>query len=364
MEQYAFMIHPLDVHDVSRKFHFTKYLPNSLVEGLLPMIPPLKAAEIEGPVSEHNQARGWFVTCPLTSRQLMTMPEAKAINKIIATGRLAERMGAKILGLGAFTSIVGDGGISIAKALKIPVTTGNSYTIATALAGVRQAAQLMEIDLKLAEVVVVGATGSIGSVCAEILAREVNKLTLVGRDSARLDRLARQLLYETGLSSKVATNIKKVLPTADIVITVTSSVDVVIEPEDLKPGAIVCDVARPRDVSKRVAELRDDVLIIEGGLVELPGEINFNFNFGFPPNTCYGCMAETMLLALEGRYECFSLGRELTVRQVEEIDQIALKHGFKVAGLRSFERAISVEEIRRIKERAFGQTTNRLAVNQ
>ena len=45
-----------------------------------------------------------------------------------------------------------------------------------------------------------------------------------------------------------------------------------------------------------------------------------------------------MILALEQRYESFTLGRDLTVAQVEEISKLADKHGFKLAGFRSFER--------------------------
>jgi uncharacterized NAD-dependent epimerase/dehydratase family protein len=66
----------------------------------------------------------------------------------------------------------------------------------------------------------------------------------------------------------------------------------------------------------------------------------------------YACMAETMILALEGRYESFSLGREMTVEQIDEISSLAKKHGFKLAGFRSFERALSMEDIGGIKERA------------
>jgi hypothetical protein len=111
-------------------------------------------------------------------------------------------------------------------------------------------------------------------------------------------------------------------------------------------------VARPRDVSKEVAEKRNDVLIIEGGVVEVPGDVDFHFNFGFPPKTSYACMAETMMLALEGRYENFTLGRELTVKQVEEISAIAKKHGFKLAGFRSFEKAVTQSEIEAVKKNA------------
>src|SRR5207244_11874140 len=65
------------------------------------------------------------------------------------------------------------------------------------------------------------------------------------------------------------------------------------EPEDLRPGAVVCDVARPRNVSRLVYERRDDVLVIDGGVIEIPGEVDFGFDFGFPPRTTEACVAET-----------------------------------------------------------------------
>ena len=42
-------------------------------------------------------------------------------------------MGAQIMGLGAFTKVVGDAGIMVAKRARIPVTTGNSYSASGAL---------------------------------------------------------------------------------------------------------------------------------------------------------------------------------------------------------------------------------------
>ena len=63
-------------------------------------------------------------------------------------------------------------------------------------------------------------------------------------------------------------------------------------------------------------------------------------------------MAETMILALEGRYEDYTVGRDITLARVQEIDALARQHGFRVAGFRRFERAISEEEIARIKTSA------------
>jgi fatty aldehyde-generating acyl-ACP reductase len=151
---------------------------------------------------------------------------------------------------------------------------------------------------------------------------------------------------------QLSTDLARALPEADVVITVTSAVDAIIYPQHLKPGAVVCDVARPRDVSVRVARERDDVLVIEGGVVAVPGDVDFGFDFGFPPRTAYACMSETMMLALEGRIESFTLGKEVSLQQVETMQQLAQKHGFRLAGFRSFEKALSEEEIARIRENA------------
>ncbi|MDR1702886.1 MAG: NAD(P)H-binding protein [Sporomusaceae bacterium] len=352
MEKFAFIVHPLEAKDVSRKFSFVQNCSDTIIEKVIKYIPPFKVSEITGVESAYAEAQGWLLACPLTSRQMVTMPEAHVIKKIIKAGKAAEKLGAKIVGLGAFTSIVGDAGYTIAQNLNIAVTTGNSYTVATALEGVKRAAKTMGIPLDTANVLILGATGSIGAACAKILAKEVRFITLAARNEDKLEKIAEQILKTTGLVVKVTANTKHALKNADIVITVTSAIDTIIEPEDLKTGAIVCDVARPRNVSRQVAQTRKDVLVIEGGIVEVPGDVDFGLDFGFPPKMAYACMAETMILALEGRYENFTLGRDLTIKQIETIEKLAKKHGFQVSGLRSFERALTNQELNVIKNNA------------
>ncbi len=350
--KFAFILHPLTVDDIFRKYRFMRKWPARLVESLIRKFPPLVTSRITGISSPYGDLEGMFVGVTLTSRQMLELPPEVTLQKIIAAGKKAAREGAKIVGLGAMTAVVGDAGVTIARNLDIAVTTGNSYTVATALEGTRKAAAVMGIDLEKAEVAILGATGSIGSVCARILARKVNYMTLIARNMPRMERLAEGILQDTGLAVKVTSDVNKAVGKADVIIAVSSAADSLIRPEDLKPGAVVCDVARPRDVSTRVAQIRDDVLVIEGGIVEVPGDVKFNFNFGFPPKTAYACMAETMILALENRFENYSLGREMTVRQIDEISVLAAKHGFKLAGFRSFEKALGNEAIDRIKENA------------
>jgi predicted amino acid dehydrogenase len=280
------------------------------------------------------------------------LPEKRVYRKIIETGHLAETLGAKILGLGAFTSVIGDAGITIAQALDIPVTTGDSYTVSIAVQAVRQAARVMEIPLKSTKAAIVGATGAIGQICAELLAGDVAELYLIGRHQLALEELRQRLIGErVSAELKISTSMD-VLREAQLILTVTSALHAVIEPEHLLPGCVVCDVARPRDVSTRVAAMRDDVLVIDGGMVEVPGPVDFHFDFGFPPGKAYACMAETMALALEGRFEDYTLGKHLTRTRVEEIATIADKHGFRLSGFRSFELPVTEEQIERVRQKA------------
>lgn len=358
MERFAFILHPLTAKDFSRKFKFAKNWPDTVVEAILRRLPPFKVSHITGVRSPWGEAEGWFIACPLTSRQMLELPEEFVTHRIVQAGQVAQKLGAGIVGLGAFTSVVGDAGVSVARNLDIAVTSGNSYTVATAIAGTEQAAELMGIRLKSAELLVLGATGSIGAVCARMLAPKVGRLTLAARHIDKLDALAASIRSESGLQPRVSTEVKQALRDADVIIAVTSAIDAIIEPEDLKVGAVVCDVSRPRNVSKRVAEVRDDVLVIEGGVVKIPGAVEFGINFGFPEGTAYACMAETMILSLEKRCENFSLGRDISIKQVETILKLAQRHGFALAGLRSFETAVTVEQIATIRENANRRRTD------
>jgi hypothetical protein len=98
-----------------------------------------------------------------------------------------------------------------------------------------------------------------------------------------------------------------------------------------------------------VAQERPDVLVIEGGVVEVPGDVKFGIDFGFPKGTAYACMCETMMLALENRPESYTIGKDVSVEQVDQTQEWAVKHGFKLAGFRSFERETGEADISRAK---------------
>jgi predicted amino acid dehydrogenase len=209
----------------------------------------------------------------------------------------------------------------------------------------------MDIKMSDATVAVVGATGSIGRVCAELIAGEAARTLLIARDEKKLEALQEKLKVQARSELCISTTMD-VLKDAQLILTVTSAIHDVIRPEHLQPGSVVCDVARPRDVSAMVAAVRDDILVIDGGMVDVPGPVDFHFNFGFPEGKAYACMAETIALALEGRFEDYTVGKDLTLSRVQEITAIAEKHGFRMSGFRSFEREVTEEQIEAVRRNA------------
>lgn len=338
----------------------TRHLPNvagkrpSLVKKVLEWTPAYHASHITGVTSAYDgsQIEGDFYTVPLFPQQIVGLERKFVLDRILEACRLAEKDGAQIVGLGGYTSVVGSAGQQVANAMDIAITSGNSYTVATAIEGATKACQLLDLEVASSTAAVVGATGSIGGVCAKILARSgVGKLILLGRSDQRLAKVAEEIhALSPGVDLEISTDIASGVHRANLVVTCTSSGGDILQPSIFQTGSVICDVAVPHDVCREVAQLRPDVLVIEGGVCVVPGENpRFNFDFGFPEGVCLACMAETMILTLEGRFEDFSIGRGLQIEKVEEISRLAKKHGFKLAGFRAFDEPITPERIEQVR---------------
>ena len=359
MDSFAFIIHPIDPkRDVSRKFPVLgRVLTEGQIDFFSTFFPPVYVSEIEGitSASTGKVIKGWFVACPYTPKRMLELPVQTVYRKIIQTGHLAEQLGAQILGLGAYTSVVGDAGLTIANALAVPVTTGDAFTVSIAVQAVFAAADAMGIAPQDATAAVVGATGAIGRVCAELLGERVGSLLLIARDEMKLATLREHLKPKVSAELIVSTNMDS-LAQAQLILTVTSALHDVIHPEHLRAGSVICDVARPRDVSAMVTAARDDILVIDGGMVDVPGPVDFHFNFGFPVGKAYACMAETMILALDGRFEDFTVGKDISLEKVNEITALAQKHGFRLSGFRSFERELTEQQLEVVRRNSLRAT--------
>jgi predicted amino acid dehydrogenase len=352
INRFAFVIHPLSLEFVHRhpSFRWTRHLPDTVVEHLSAYIPPLYVSTIRGGVSPTTGQRieGYLYALGATPRELMNRDEDFTYRRLRIAAQMAARRGAKIMGLGAFTSVVGDAGVTVAKDAPIAITSGNSLTVAATLEAAKQAVRLMgHEDLTTGTAMVVGATGSIGSVCARLIAQAIGDVVLVSIEPERLEALKQRIEEETpGARVVTALMADDHVGDCDLIVTATSAFGQrIVDISRCKPGAVICDVARPPDISREEAAVRPDVLVIESGEVLIPGDIDFGYDIGLPSKTAYACLGETALLAMDGRFEDYTLGRELEIEKVKEIYQLFKKHGFEIAGLRSFEDYVDDEAV-------------------
>ncbi|MCL7452405.1 MAG: serine carboxypeptidase, partial [Anaerolineae bacterium] len=259
-----------------------------------------------------------------------------------------------IMGLGAFTKVVGDAGMTVAYKADIAVTSGNSLTVVATLEAAKQAVLKMGGRVDEGRAVVIGATGSIGTVCSRLIAQAIHDVVLVAPRPEKLIPLKKTIEAETpGARVTIATEAGPHLGTADLVVTTTTAIgEKVIDVLKLKPGCVICDVARPADVQEEDARLRPDILVVESGEVLLPGEPDFGFDIGLPSGVAYACLAEAAVLSMEGRFENFTLGRNIEMEKVKEMYRLFRKHGLQLAGLRSFGHYVTDEQIAQKRELA------------
>ena len=334
-------------------------------------MPPLFISKITGARSPATGQRveGYLMSLGATPRKMLAHGERFTYRRLNLAARMAQRFGARIMGLGAFTSVVGDAGMTVAHEADIAITSGNSLTVAATLEAAKQAVIKMGAqDLSRGKAMVVGATGSIGAVCARLLAQAINDVVLVSIEPEKLIDLKRRIHEETpGAAVTIATRTEDVLGDCDLVVTATSAFGQrVVDISRCKPGAVICDVARPPDIGEREAALRPDVLVIESGEVLIPGDVDFGYDIGLPRGTSYACLAETALLAMEGRFEDYTLGRQIDTERVKEIYRLFRKHGFQLAGLRSFGRYVTDDDVavKRALADELRQAPDRFAVVQ
>lgn len=294
---------------------------------------------------------GYFIMCPIIP-DMFNMGVAKDIivKKVKDACRLAEDMGVGIVTLGGFTSIAGEKfEKTLGDAISVPVTTGNTFTVAMVLEGIRKAAHLMELDLRNAKVTIIGGTGDIGGACARLLSEVLQEITITGRNEKNLMEVQRILSYHGKAHIKISINNNEAIKNADIIIAAASVSSSMIDFNNFKPAAIICDVGYPKNISYTTCK-RSDILIFSGGVCSIPSEFSLGFDHGMPnTHTLYGCFAEAIILDLEERYENFSAGKgNITKEKVQLILDLGKKHGFEVSSFFWGDRMLRDEEVQEI----------------
>ncbi len=369
INRFAFVIHPLSqqyLKNLKPLEMVSKVAPApvmDLVEKAVAYTPPFVYTKVEGIRSPTGvEAEGWLIVVGGTPKEIMSHTPEFTYRKLLDAADIARKLGAQIMGLGAFTKVVGDAGVTVAKRAPLPITTGNSYSASGALWAAHDAVERLGF-LKLergkrvkGKAMVVGATGAIGAACARLLARTAQELHLVSPEAAKLLVLKKSILKESpGVKLVLCSyaDSDESIGDMDMIVTATSGAGKkILDITRVKPGCVITDVARPLDLPPEEVAKRPDVLVIESGEVALPGEVDMK-SIGFEDrNVVYACLAETIVLTLEGRFENFTLGRNLEWEKVHEIYKMGLEHGMQLAAISGVNGVYSDEDIARVRELA------------
>ncbi len=400
--RFAFLIHPLDLDNYPQFDGSLSPLSAEKLQKLSGLageiLDPFVIGRTVVESSAGYRAYGEFITIPYTAADMLELPAETALKELEKALGLAVKRGARLVGLGAYTSVVSRSG-TLLQGKFLPLTTGNSYTVVAGAEAVKLAARRLDMDLGRCAAAVVGATGSIGRSLAILLSEEMHRIILVGShrhpqaSTRRLRRVGADIclhlakLHRSGWTPPasglgdfllrldlpdpgadqeswlavvgtlekegrlvITGDLAQALPRAQVVLTATSSVEDLIDPGLVAPGAIICDISRPHNVRPSLVRQRPDVLVIDGGVVAVPGRPSLGWNFGFETGLAYACMAETMMLALEHHYTDMSLGANLSLENMIYLRRLADKHGFELAELRSFDRPLGRDEWQRAVE--------------
>lgn len=350
MKDFALIVHPTSEELLHRYEPGMKNKPRPLVKKVLEWMSPFKASDVTGLCSETGKkAEGFLVMCPLLMEQMTTLSPSKVIKAINKAAQLAQKLGTKIIGLGAYAALIGNKGLDIAKNLDLPVTTGAAYTLAMIPEAIFRATALMDMPIEKAKILIIGATNSVGRICIEVLSRSSNTLILASRSQDRLNEIIKISKSHSRAILIRADDIERDAQQADIIVYAANQPLLPFNISKLKPGTIIFDSSYPRKIHQ---DSRDDILIIDGVAIKPPGEAEFNFDFGLPKGLAFPCMAEPIVLVFENRFETFSLGKEITFARAMEILRLATKHGFEVAELTSAERVLPRQEVLKIRDAA------------
>ena len=256
------------------------------------------------------------------------------ITKVVDAILCAKKMGAKIVTLGGFTSIVLEGNFNLFPQDETKFTTGNTLTAAYIVKGIEKAALQHKIDIQESAILIIGATGDIGIACVNYLKNKSKKLLLNARNNQRLASLSKQLTEEN-IDVNFSVSVEQLIAEADIIICVASSTGIKLT--NSKKGVLICDAGYPKNLETQIED-NIDINIFHGGMGQVSQGFNFtpdysNSIYRYPaPNIIHGCLLEAIVLAFENKIENYSAGKgNITVDKMEEIYALSLKHGITVA---------------------------------
>jgi fatty aldehyde-generating acyl-ACP reductase len=321
------------------------------IKDILPWIPPRPVCYLDVTSISGTRARGIYIETFIPPNRLDAGSVHENLARVRAAAAYANDAGAKVVSLGGFSSILIEGNFSRLPARNGTVfTTGNTLTVAFIVQGIKKMCAIEGWDMHRSTLLIVGATGDVGSGCARSLAPLVKRVLLNARNLDRLRSLAVEL-EAGGVRVEIATDLAAFRSRADIAVCAASLPASSLALTQIAPNAILCDAGYPKNLCATSDFPGSKIFFgglgqITGGLKSAP-DLRGVLNRHPFPDVVQGCLLEGIALALERRFESFSCGRgRITPRRVKEIETIAARHGIYLAPLHNA--AGPIETLRRV----------------
>lgn len=317
--------------------------------------------------------KGLMIFSPLTPKAMMRLSPREKLLLIDEYFAKATELGAKVVGLGAYTSVITRAGLDIADRYKgVSITTGNSLT---AISTYEQFRSVYEYSPDVTAAII-GARGSVGRVVSMSILGDVPRVIFVGRANTSIDTyeeflsslvewahtyqgpcrkdsvIARvqQILAETDnlneserlsavvgkLCSNDVNSDREIVLTSDVqaalsqskyVVSCTSEGKPFLDDRHLPEGGIALDAGRPFDF---LLSRSGKAKVYEAGLVTQPhsfyyGDSNLSIS---APGVNLACFSETIILSFEGASRNYSIGKTINYDDVKEIQQMAIRNNY------------------------------------
>lgn len=248
-----------------------------------------------------------FIALPVDSAEMERkhrMGKRREINNQIQKAvDMAHELGAEVVSLGAYTSIVTNNGLSIVEPKGTRVITGNTLTVAT---GVKHLIDVTNKKLPDSSqtIGVIGAGGNIGSAISESLIKSVlniNKLYLIGRNQKKLEKTLVNIKQKTQRTEIIVSLDFEVLKECDVIIIATNTSDPIVFDHHLKSDKmiLISDVSVPSAVHENVHKMSNVKYIPFSAFIQLPYDEDFVMSSITPKGTTFCCAAESILCGLE-----------------------------------------------------------------
>ncbi len=365
VNRFAYLIHPLSqkyLNKLKGVDALSSLAPKtmSVVEKLMAHSPPFIYSRVIGVKSPTGvEAEGWLIALGETPDEMERHTPEFTKKKIMKAAEKAKKLGAQVMGVAMMPKGMYGTSLELGKSAALPITTGNSYTASTALWATADAVRQMGFSklkkgkVLRAKAMVIGATGDVGAICSKLLATAFEEVYIVSRNMAKLLSLQEDLQAEKpDLKLHVSTRADRYLDDMDVVVIASAGAKKSIDIMRVKPGCVITDITRPMIFTRKDVAKRQDVLVITGGEIELPGDAIEMKDIGLPHGVAYAGLAETIILTLEGRFEDFTKGSTARWEKVKEIYKLGIKHGMKLSSISGVDGPLSTEDIARVKSQA------------